>query len=74
MQEKIGGTAGAIWHALNSKGELTLAQLKRAARAKTLLFDWAIGWLAREDTIVITSEKRSLRVRLKDTYPKAGSA
>jgi hypothetical protein len=27
MQEKIGATAGAIWQALNVKGELTLEQL-----------------------------------------------
>ncbi len=29
MQEEIGTTAGAIWHALNTKGELSLAQLKK---------------------------------------------
>jgi len=75
MQKEIGVAAGAIWHALNNKGELSLAQLKREAKAKALLFDWAIGWLAREDKIVITREKRSFRVRLKDTHAKtAGSA
>jgi hypothetical protein len=75
MQKEIGVAAGAIWHALNNKGELSLAQLKREAKAKTLLFDWAIGWLAREDKIVITREKRSFHIRLKDTHAKtAGSA
>jgi len=72
---EIGAAAGAIWHALNSKGELTLAQLKRAAKVRAQLFDWVIGWLAREDKFVITPEKRSFRVRLKDTHTKtAGSA
>ena len=66
MQKEIGAAAGAIWHALNNKGELSLVQVKRAARAKTPLFDWAIGWLAREDKIVIRSEKRSFRIKLKD--------
>ena len=70
MQKEIGVAAGAIWQALNNKGELTLAQLKRAAKAKTPLFDWGIGWLAREDKIVIAPEKRSFRIRLKDTHTK----
>ena len=46
-------------------------QLKRAAKTKTPLFDWAIGWLAREDKILITFEKRSFRIKLKDTYTKS---
>jgi len=68
---KIGITAGAIWHALNSKGERSLPQLKKLAKAKSPMFDWAIGWLAREDRILITPEKRSFRVQLKDTQTKA---
>ena len=27
--------------------------------------DWAVGWLAREDEIVITPEKRSYHIRVK---------
>jgi len=34
---------------------------------KTPIFDWAIGWLAREDKIAITRDKKSFYVRLKDT-------
>ena len=52
MQEEIGTTAGAIWHALTTKGELSLAQLKKDVKGKPPLFDWAIGWLAREGKIV----------------------
>jgi Winged helix-turn-helix domain (DUF2582) len=32
---------------------------------KTPVFDWAVGWLAREDKIVITQEKRSFRIHSK---------
>jgi hypothetical protein len=71
MQEGIGATAGAIWRALNSKGELSLVQLKRAVKGKTPVFDWAIGWLAREGKIVIMPEKRSFRIHLKDTNTMA---
>jgi len=73
MHDKIGTVAGAIWNALNTKGALSLAQLKREVDEKTLLFDWAIGWLAREDRILITPEKRSFRIQLKDTQTKAAS-
>lgn len=64
MQEEIGTTAGAIWNILHAKGELTLSQLKKQAKAKEPVFDWAIGWLARENKIAFTQQKRSIRVRL----------
>jgi hypothetical protein len=57
--------AGAIWHALNTHGELSLAQLKKEVDAVGHLFEWGIGWLAREDKIVITPKKRSFAIRLK---------
>lgn len=64
MQEEIGTTAGAIWEVLHTHGELTLSQLKKRTRAKTPLFDWAIGWLARENKIALIQQKRTVRVRL----------
>jgi len=74
MHEEIGTIAGAIWQVLNAKGKLSLPRLKKEVNGKTPLFDWAVGWLAREDRILITPEKRSFRVRLKDTQIKAGGA
>ena len=73
MHGEIGTAAGSIWHALDGKSALTLAQLKKEVTGESPLFDWAIGWLAREDKIVITPEKRSFRVQLKDTQTKAAS-
>ncbi len=52
MQEEIGKTAGAIWDALNTKGEQSLSELKKAVKGKEPTIDWAIGWLARENQIV----------------------
>lgn len=66
MQEKIGTAAGLIWEALNRRGELSLGQLKKEAKGKTPVFDWAIGWLAREEKILIKPEKRSFRLRLRE--------
>ena len=65
MSEKIGTMAGAIWQALEANGEMTLAKLKKEMNAGSPLFDWAIGWLAREDKIVLTTEKRAVRICLK---------
>jgi Winged helix-turn-helix domain (DUF2582) len=73
MQNQIGSTAGEIWRALNGKRELSLAQLKEMVKGKSPLFDWAIGWLAREDKIAITPGKRGFRVQLKDTQTKTAS-
>jgi hypothetical protein len=53
MEEEIGKTAGAIWQVLSTQGELSLTQLKNQVKARAPVFDWAIGWLAREDQIVI---------------------
>lgn len=64
MQEEIGTTAGAIWKILHTKGELSLSQLKKQTKADARVFDWAIGWLARENKIAFTQQKRSIRVRL----------
>lgn len=64
MQEEIGTTAGAIWNVLHTKGELTLSQLKKQTKSEAPLFDWAIGWLARENKIAFKQAKRTVRVRL----------
>ena len=65
MNEEIGTMAGAIWQALDSNGEMTLARLKKDLKAKGPVFDWAIGWLAREDKILLTRDQLAMRVCLK---------
>ena len=74
MEEEIGKTAGAIWDALNTRGEQSLSELKRAVKGKEPTFDWAIGWLARESQLAITPEKRSFRIRMKQEQAKAAGA
>ena len=71
--DEIGKAAGEIWHVLSSKGELSLEQLKKETNGKSPVFDWAIGWLAREDKIVITPEKRAFIVQLKGAQTAAAS-
>jgi len=57
--------AGAISHALNTHGEVSLAQLKNLTEGKAPILDWAIGWLTREGKVVIIPKKRSFNIRLK---------
>jgi len=40
IEEDIGQMAGAIWYVLNTHGELSLAQLKKAVEGKAPIFDW----------------------------------
>jgi len=74
MHEEIGTIAGAIWQALNARGELSLPGLKGQVEAKSPVFEWAIGWLAREDKVVITRHQRSYRVRLNDGQARSAGA
>ena len=74
MHEEIGTTAGTIWQALNVKGELSLPSLKQEVEAKSPVFEWAIGWLAREDKVIITRHQKSYRVRLSDAQARSAGA
>jgi hypothetical protein len=62
---QVGETAGRIWHLLNDEGPQTFPQLKRKIDGSGELLSFALGWLAREDKVDITQEKRVLKVALK---------
>ena len=65
LMDQVGETAGKIWHALNDQGPQTLAQLKKKFNGSGEIVDFALGWLAREDKIEISQEKKSFKVSLK---------
>jgi len=65
MTSEIGDTAGKVWHLLNENGESTVAQLKKKLGGTTEQLHQAIGWLAREDKIVLNKKGTSLKVALK---------
>jgi len=65
MIEQLGDTAGKIWHALNDHGPQTLAQLKKRLNGSGELVGFALGWLAREDKIDISQDKKNFKVALK---------
>ena len=65
MNQEIGVMAGKIWHTLESKGEMSVAALKKILGTRESTFDWAIGWLAREDQIVLRKERNTVKVALR---------
>ena len=64
--QQIGETAGAVWHALNDKGSLSLAKLVERVGGNRDVVMQAVGWLAREGKIDITETKRGRVVSLKE--------
>ena len=64
-REQIGVTAGKVWHVLNDFGPQTVAQLKKRLNGPGELLGFALGWLAREDKIDISQEKKIFKVSLK---------
>ena len=62
---QVGVTAGKVWHILNDLGPQTFPQLKKKLDGSGELLSFALGWLAREDKVDITQEKKIVRVALK---------
>jgi hypothetical protein len=65
MNEQVGDTAGKIWHALSDHGPQTLVQLKKRLNGSGELVGFALGWLAREDKVDISQDKKTFKVALK---------
>jgi hypothetical protein len=61
----VGETAGRIWHLLNDEGPQTVAQLRKKLNGSGEVLSFALGWLAREDKVDITQEKKTVKVALK---------
>jgi hypothetical protein len=65
INAQVGETAGKIWHLLSDEGPQTFTQLKKRLNASGELASFAVGWLAREDKVDITQEKKTLKLALK---------
>lgn len=66
MTALVGTLAGAVWTALNENGTLNTKDLKKVAKIKTDkdLF-LALGWLLREDKVVVEEAEKVVTVALK---------
>jgi len=65
VNSQVGETAGKIWHLLNVEGPHTTSQLKKKLNGSGELVNFALGWLAREDKVDITQQKRAYTVALR---------
>jgi len=62
---QVGLTAGKVWQILNDEGPQTVPQLKKKLDGSGEVLSFALGWLAREDKVDITQEKKIVKVALK---------
>lgn len=65
MDETIGVIAGSIWHYINENGETSAIKLKAALGISNRLLCLSLGWLARENKVVITEDGHTFKVSLR---------
>ncbi len=66
MFENAGLNAGAVWTALSENGAMNAKDLKKAAKVKTdKELYLALGWLLREDKLVVAGDEKDPSFNLK---------
>ena len=65
LQEQIGFSAGMIYDYLNNNGESSFSKMKKDLDLKGNFADLGLGWLSREDKVIITKKGVSYNVSLK---------
>ena len=65
MVNLIGETAGKVWSFLDKHGEANLTQIKKGLKGDANVILQAIGWLAREDKLLIEKKGRLITYSLK---------
>jgi hypothetical protein len=63
--ERVGLTAGSIWHYLNSNGSTSVAKLIRELAEDEKTIQRGIGWLAQEDKTSLDTVDRVETIALK---------
>jgi hypothetical protein len=65
VQERVGLTAGSIWHYLAQNGAPSVAQLVDALPEEEPIIQRSIGWLAQEDKITLSMVEQVETITLK---------
>lgn len=63
--ERVGFTAGNIWHYLNDNGATSVAKLIRELPEEEKIIQRSIGWLAQEGKITLSTLDRAETITLK---------
>ncbi|MFH1238541.1 MAG: winged helix-turn-helix domain-containing protein [bacterium] len=65
MVDTIGEAAGRIWQYLSEHGETPGLKLKTNLKLSNSLVYMGVGWLAREDKVVVKDAKKDYKVSLR---------
>lgn len=65
MLDTMGMAAGELWQFLEKNGESSAAKIVKESELDTKNLQRAIGWLAKEDKLVITTKGRTELLALK---------
>lgn len=65
-KNRIGKNAGIVWHALNAEGKLSTYELCRKTGLTFEEVVLAIGWLARENKIILRKIENMLYSSIED--------
>ena len=65
--EEIGIVAGQVWHCLSENGGMSVAKLVKNLELPRDQVLQGVGWLAREDKVVIENRSRGKAVRLNES-------
>lgn len=66
VSERVGLTAGSIWHYLSENGPTPVAKLLRELTEEEKICQRSIGWLAQEDKITLAVFDRVETIALKE--------
>jgi hypothetical protein len=66
MPERIGLTAGSIWHYLAENGATSVAKLVKELTEEEKIIHRSIGWLAQEGKITLDAVDRVETIALKE--------
>lgn len=67
METEIGQSAGSIWNYLAKEGKTDALKIKLNLELTNSILFLALGWLLRENKIVISKEKNIYFVELKNS-------
>jgi len=65
MHDLIGSTAGKVWSFLDVAGSADLIQIKSELGISNALLHLALGWLLRENKVLITNSGHVVTAALK---------
>jgi hypothetical protein len=65
ISSKIGLTAGDIWHYLSENGKSSPIKIKSVLGISNTMLYLALGWLSREDKVIVEHGEYSHKISLK---------